>query len=103
MNPLNELQKKARAEFDKELSASACRGINYDFIEPRIREFLNTLIEKVITATLESVREKMPGTGNECQCEDYAPGYHTKDCTFYPQGWNAYRTALLAVLKEMEV
>lgn len=88
MNLLQSQQEKAR----KEWSAIV------DFCEKRKDgpsafmhdNFLDSLISSTVTAVLDGVREVMPGKNND-HLTPQASG-----------GWNAYRTALLKSLEEME-
>ena len=52
---------------------------------------------------LEKLKSLLPKRLKECGCEkDHMFGYHTKDCTFYADGWNEYRARVLRIIKSLE-
>lgn len=52
--------------------------------------------------SIKELRSKLPPTQKECRCEQSELGYHNKDCTFFPHGWNSYRRRVLSILNKYE-
>ena len=51
--------------------------------------------------TLIKLKSKLPKRMKECGCEKSDLGYHLKECTFFPHGWNSYRAKVLKIINNL--